>query len=210
MSMPMFPALAQFVAATAGRNMTKAAYVAVTVGVLSMVLLTVDPAYETAHRWVDVLLWACLIYFVFEWLVRLRHMAHTQRLSLYVSSSAGIVDAVGALAVPVALLGPKRSQHDPQDRRPGVGDGDPEIGDSDLAPDRRHYGLKRGVSGRSHEHRRVEQEEMRPRQRGRSDPVAGGSVQHGFALDRELAGRKPPKRVNLEKQPILCDFHAAR
>ncbi|MET4070580.1 voltage-gated potassium channel [Bradyrhizobium sp. S3.2.6] len=104
MSKPMFPALAQFVAATAGRNMTKAAYVAVTIGVVSMVLLTLDPAYETAHRWVDFLLWACLTYFVFEWLVRLRHMARQGRLGLYMSSSAGLVDALGALAVPVALV----------------------------------------------------------------------------------------------------------
>lgn len=104
MSKPLIPALAQFVAATAGRNMTKAAYVAVTVGVVTMVLLTVNPAYEAAHRWVDALLWACLVYFVFEWLVRLRHMRRTERLALYMSSSAGIVDAIGALAVPVALI----------------------------------------------------------------------------------------------------------
>lgn len=104
MSKPLIPALAQFVAATAGRNMTKAAYVAVTVGVVTMVLLTVNPAYEAAHRWVDALLWVCLIYFVFEWLVRLRHMRRTERLALYMSSSAGIVDAIGALAVPVALI----------------------------------------------------------------------------------------------------------
>ena len=104
MSKPLIPALAQFLAATAGRNMTKAAYVAVSVGVLSMVLLTIGPAYEVTHRWVDVLLWACLVYFVFEWAVRLRHMARAGRLSLYISSSAGLVDAVGALAVPVALL----------------------------------------------------------------------------------------------------------
>ncbi|MGX0968079.1 voltage-gated potassium channel [Bradyrhizobium japonicum] len=104
MSKPLIPALAQFVAATAGRNMTKAAYAAVGLGVLSMVLLTVNPAYETASRWVDALLWACLVYFVFEWVVRLRHMAQTGRLSLYMTSSAGVVDALGALAVPVALL----------------------------------------------------------------------------------------------------------
>ncbi|WP_456623720.1 MULTISPECIES: cyclic nucleotide-gated ion channel [unclassified Bradyrhizobium] len=104
MSKPLIPALAQFVAATAGRNMTKAAYVAVTVGVVTMVLLTVNPAYEAAHRWVDALLWVCLVYFVFEWLVRLRHMRRTERLALYMSSSAGIVDAIGALAVPVALI----------------------------------------------------------------------------------------------------------
>ena len=41
-------ALAQFVTATAGRNMTKAAYVAVATGVVMMILLTVDPAYEAA------------------------------------------------------------------------------------------------------------------------------------------------------------------
>lgn len=35
MSKPLISALAQFAAATAGRNMTRAAYVAVTVGVLA-------------------------------------------------------------------------------------------------------------------------------------------------------------------------------
>jgi voltage-gated potassium channel len=49
-------------------------------------------------------LWTCLVYFVFEWLVRLRHMAGQGRLSLYALSSSGVVDAIGALAVPVALL----------------------------------------------------------------------------------------------------------
>ena len=39
----IFPALAQFAAATAGRNMTKAAYIAVAAGVAMMVLLTVAP-----------------------------------------------------------------------------------------------------------------------------------------------------------------------
>jgi len=66
------PALAQFVTATAGRNMTRPAYFAVAVGVVMMVLLTVDPAYEAAHHWVDAVLWACLAFFVFEWVVRHR------------------------------------------------------------------------------------------------------------------------------------------
>ncbi|MCP3461424.1 MULTISPECIES: cyclic nucleotide-gated ion channel [unclassified Bradyrhizobium] len=104
MSKPLTPALAKFVAATAGRNMTTAAYVAVTVGVVTTMLLTVDPAYEAAHHWANALLWACLAYFVFEWLVRLRHMARQQRLGVYLLSSSGLVDAIGALAVPVALV----------------------------------------------------------------------------------------------------------
>ena len=39
----IYPALAQFAAATAGRNMTKAAYIAVMTGVAMMALLTVAP-----------------------------------------------------------------------------------------------------------------------------------------------------------------------
>jgi voltage-gated potassium channel len=105
MSKPLaFPGLAEFAAATAGRNMTKAAYVAVAAGVVMMVLLTVDPAYEAAHHWVDGLLWGCLAFFVFEWVVRLRHAVLTQRGWAYALSGRGLVDAVGALAVPLALV----------------------------------------------------------------------------------------------------------
>ena len=98
------PALAQFVAATAGRNMTNAAYAAVSVGFVMMLLLTVGPAYEAAHRWVDAGLWACLVYFVFEWVVRLRQASMSQRGWAYARSGRGLVDAVGAAAVPIALL----------------------------------------------------------------------------------------------------------
>ncbi len=105
MSKPLaFPGLAEFAAATAGRNMTKAAYVAVAAGVAMMVLLTVDPAYEAAHHWVDALLWGCLAFFVFEWAVRLRHAVLTRRGWAYALSGRGLVDAVGALAVPLALV----------------------------------------------------------------------------------------------------------
>jgi voltage-gated potassium channel len=101
---PVFPALAQFAVATTGRNMTKPAYVAVTAGVFMMVLLTVAPAYEAAHHWVDAMLWACLAFFVFEWVVRLRHAFATQRGWSYALSGRGLVDAVGAAAVPLAII----------------------------------------------------------------------------------------------------------
>ena len=105
MSKPLaFPALAQFAAATAGRNMTKPAYVAVASGVFMMVLLTVDPAYEAAHHWVDAVLWACLAFFVFEWVVRLRHAVLTQRGWTYGLSGRGLVDAAAAAAIPLALM----------------------------------------------------------------------------------------------------------
>jgi voltage-gated potassium channel len=98
-------AMAQFVAAIAGRNMTKAAYVAVTIGVAVMVLLTIAPAYEAAHHWVDGVLWACWAYFAFEWAVRLRHAAQSQRSWAYALSGRGLVDAVGAIAIPLAIIG---------------------------------------------------------------------------------------------------------
>jgi voltage-gated potassium channel len=101
--MSQFPGLMQFVAATERRNMTKAAYVAVATGVAMMVLLTVDPAYEMARQWVDALLWGCLAFFVFEWVVRLRHAFLAQRGWTYALSGRGSVDAIAAAAVPVAL-----------------------------------------------------------------------------------------------------------
>jgi len=105
MSKPLvFPALAQFVAATAGRNMTKAAYVAVAIGFVMMLVLTVAPAYEAAHHWVDATLWACLGFFVFEWVVRLRHAVLSQRGWGYALSGRGLVDAVAALAIPLAFV----------------------------------------------------------------------------------------------------------
>jgi voltage-gated potassium channel len=105
MSKPrIFPALQLFVVTTTGRNMTRAAYIAVTSGVIMMVLLTVDPAYEAAHHWVDAVLWACLAFFIFEWVVRLRHAIAAQRGWTYALSVRGLVDAFAAAAVPLAIL----------------------------------------------------------------------------------------------------------
>jgi len=101
---PAFPALAEFVAATTGRDMTKAAYVIVGCGIGMIVLLTVDPAYEAAHHWVDAVLWVCLAFFVFEWVVRLRHAVKSERGLAYSFSFRGVIDLVAAAAIPVALI----------------------------------------------------------------------------------------------------------
>jgi voltage-gated potassium channel len=95
--------MAQFMTATAGRNMTKVAYVAVATGVAMMILLTVDPAYEAAHHWINAVLWACLVFFIFEWVVRLRHAFRKGRGLAYAVSGRGLVDGAGAAAVPLAL-----------------------------------------------------------------------------------------------------------
>jgi voltage-gated potassium channel len=105
MSKPrVFPVLTLFVTATAGRNMTTPAYIAVLSGVAMMILLTVDPAYEAAHHWVDAVLWACLSFFIFEWVVRLRHAVLAQRGWAYSISGRGLLDAIAAAAIPLALV----------------------------------------------------------------------------------------------------------
>src|ERR1700759_2374458 len=98
------PLLARFVAATAGRNMTRPAYLVVLIGVATMILLTVNPAYEAAHHWVDAILWACLAFFAFEWLVRIRHAVLAERGAAYMTSFRGAMDAAAVLAVPAAIL----------------------------------------------------------------------------------------------------------
>src|ERR1700753_4362283 len=104
-SKPLLPAsLARFVAPTAGRNMTRPGYVVVLIGVATMVLRTVNPDYAAAHRWDDVILWGCLAFFAFEWLVRIRHSLLSQRAAGYWTSSRGAIDGAAVLAVPAAML----------------------------------------------------------------------------------------------------------
>jgi voltage-gated potassium channel len=98
-----FPAFDQFVTATTGHNMTMIARIAVICGVAMMVLLTVDPAYAAVHSSVDGLLWACLAFFVLEWAIRLRHALRAGCHWAYIFSFRGIVDAVSALAIPIAF-----------------------------------------------------------------------------------------------------------
>jgi voltage-gated potassium channel len=101
---PAFPALAQFVTATSGRNMTRPAYIAVTCGVAMIVMLTVDPAYAALSYCIGAVLWICLAFFIFEWLIRLRHAFREGRRWAYVFSLRGLVDAASALAIPLALI----------------------------------------------------------------------------------------------------------
>jgi voltage-gated potassium channel len=104
MSEPPAPsAFAQFVTATAGRNMTKAAYVAVVAGVVLMILLSIDSAYSALDGWLNTLLFACLVFFIFEWVVRLRQAVRTGRVAGYLLSIRGFVDGAGAIAIPLAL-----------------------------------------------------------------------------------------------------------
>jgi voltage-gated potassium channel len=99
-----FSALAAFLSATAGRDMTRAAYAAVALGMSAVVLLTVDAAYEAARPWIIALLWGCLAFFVFEWAVRVHRATRTRQPMVYLLSARGLLDAASAIMVPIALL----------------------------------------------------------------------------------------------------------
>jgi voltage-gated potassium channel len=99
----IFPYLAQLAAIGAGRRMTVASYVVVAIGLIALLVLTVDPAYEAAHRWVEAALWACLAFFAFEWLARLVRAIRARRGWSYAVSGGGLVDAIAAVAVPIAI-----------------------------------------------------------------------------------------------------------
>jgi voltage-gated potassium channel len=104
MSRPfIFPHLAQLAAIAAGRRMTVASYVIVAIGLIALLVLTVDPAYEAAHRWVEGALWACLAFFTVEWLARLVRAVRARRGWAYAVSGGGLVDAMAAVAVPIAI-----------------------------------------------------------------------------------------------------------
>src|SRR5205085_6193982 len=92
MSRPsLLPYLEQLVAG--GRRMAVASWAVVAIGLFGLLVLTVDPAYEAAHHWVEVLLWACLAWFAFEWVTRLARAIRTRRGPAYAFSSGGLVDA---------------------------------------------------------------------------------------------------------------------
>jgi voltage-gated potassium channel len=94
----------RFVAMTVGRGMTLPSYIALTLGLVGLVILTFDPKYELAHHWVEILLWLCQAFFALEWIVRLRHAARTDSLREYLLSARGVIDAVAALAAPIAVM----------------------------------------------------------------------------------------------------------
>src|SRR4051812_46072713 len=103
MSKPHLPAFALFVAVTASRRMTTAGYIAIASGLAALLVLTLAPAYEMAHRWLESVLWLCLCFFIFEWLVRLAHTIRAKHGLKYAISPQGVLDASSALGAPIAL-----------------------------------------------------------------------------------------------------------
>ena len=83
-------------------KITRANRMAVLIGVAAMIALTVDSTYEAAGRWISGALWACLVFFVIEWAIRVRVSFTTGR--PYILTMQGLLDIIGVAAVPTALV----------------------------------------------------------------------------------------------------------
>src|SRR5262245_11802662 len=91
-------------AAVAQGKVTLATYVSVITGTGILLFLTIDTAYEYTFQTIGGIIWLNIAYFVWEWAVRLRHAARERELRTYIRSGMGIVDAVSAIAIPLAIL----------------------------------------------------------------------------------------------------------
>lgn len=96
--------LADFAAGTIAGERKGATYTAVAAGLATMMVpaMSADP---DGHRWwIEIVLFACVLFFCWEWLVRLLHAVHAGGARSYLLSGQGMIDTVGALAMPAAVL----------------------------------------------------------------------------------------------------------
>jgi voltage-gated potassium channel len=74
------------------------------IGFLAMTALTVAELQDAAGVWLMACLWCCLAYFTLEWGARVWAAARSEKAWSQVFSPSGIVDLLGVLPVPIALL----------------------------------------------------------------------------------------------------------
>ena len=81
-----------------------ARYLVLAVGLVAMTALTLPELQGAAARWLSVCLWCCYAFFAIESVVRLRGRAVGGTALKHLFSPSGIVDLLGVLPVPIALV----------------------------------------------------------------------------------------------------------
>ena len=99
----------------------------------------------------------------------------------------------------IALARPKGGEQHPQHRRRRIGHRRPQIGDADLAADRRHHRLQRGIARRGDQHRGEQQQEMGRRQRRSANPPPERNGAHRHVLRAQRGAGKFERRLPSRK-----------
>ncbi len=72
-------------------------------GVVALLIVTIKPVYAVGHIWIELVLWGCLAFFIWEWAARLSYVRSKRSVLHYLLSAGGMVDTASALAIPTAL-----------------------------------------------------------------------------------------------------------
>jgi voltage-gated potassium channel len=78
--------------------------VVVTIGLSAMTAYTIPDLQNSAGRWLVACLWTCLGYFAIDSGVRARIAMRTGSARHYFLSASGVIDLIGVVAVPIALV----------------------------------------------------------------------------------------------------------
>jgi voltage-gated potassium channel len=79
-------------------------YVVLGAGLLGMTALTVPDLRGSFGLWLNIGLWLCLVYFVFDSVVRASASRRTGKVLHYLGTPAGIIDVLSIIPVPLALV----------------------------------------------------------------------------------------------------------
>ncbi len=79
-------------------------YVALGAGLLGMTMLTVPDLRGSFGLWLNIGLWLCLSYFVFDGIVRISAARRAGRARSYLGTPAGVIDVLSIVPVPLALV----------------------------------------------------------------------------------------------------------
>jgi voltage-gated potassium channel len=83
---------------------TRMTHVAIALGVAAVLILTIEPVYALGRVWIELVLWGCLVFFFWEWAVRIYYARAKANMLRYLQSAGGAIDTASALAVPIALV----------------------------------------------------------------------------------------------------------
>jgi voltage-gated potassium channel len=82
---------------------TTLTHAALALGVIALLIVTIEPVYVLGRVWIELALWSCVAFFIWEWAIRLNYVRGKGGTLRYLLSAGGLIDTASALAIPLAL-----------------------------------------------------------------------------------------------------------